>query len=339
METIYRKANAESVKQAAELLNAGEILALPTETVYGIAADATNNNAVQKIFTAKGRPQDNPLIVHVLGLNHLNGIVSEIPESAQLLAAAFWPGPLTMVLPKGQKVASLCTAGLDTVAVRAPSHPVARAILHESACVFAAPSANLSGSPSPTCAQDVLSDMDGRLSLIIDGGNCDVGVESTVVSLIGTKPILLRPGIVTMEQIELVLGVEVELSAAIMSSLPEGENAQSPGMKYKHYSPKACITMIESNFEQFKAYVEDKKDKNIACLCFDEEQNEISLPCVTYGKKYDGADQAQKLFRALRALDEQDEEIVYARAPQKDGVSMAVYNRLVRAAAFRVVTL
>ena len=228
---------AESIAKAAELLRSGELVALPTETVYGIAADARNGEAVKKIFVAKGRPQDNPLIVHVAGPEMLPGLVSEVPERAQLLMAAFCPGPLTIIMPRGPEVAAECCAGLDTVGIRMPSHPVARAVIEQSGCAFAAPSANLSGKPSPTNAQDVFTDMDGRLPLILDGGECDVGVESTVVSVVGDKPTLFRPGHITLEDLERALGEEVEVSKAILEKLPEGAVVRSPGMKYKHYAP------------------------------------------------------------------------------------------------------
>ncbi len=384
MKTIYQAADAAGIAHASALLQNGDVFALPTETVYGIAADARNQSAVAKIFVAKGRPQDNPLIVHVSGLGGLAGIVREVPERAELLAHAFWPGPLTMILPRGTQVADACCAGLDSVGVRMPDHPVAQAIIAQSGCAFAAPSANLSGSPSPTTAQDVLADMQGRLPLVLDGGACTVGVESTVVSLIGEQAVLLRPGYVTLEQLEVALGETVLVSDAILSALPEGAEARSPGMKYKHYAPKAEITMLEGSLAQFAAYVAarvagangaallcadeicDDKTGDAAekhtehstlspvqaantppcqCLCFDEDVAALTatipnLHCITYGKEGDGADQAKHLFRALRALDEGDvQPIVYARCPAKDGVSMAVYNRLVRAASFRVITL
>ena len=192
--TEVRPADTEGIARAAELLRQGELVALPTETVYGIAADARNGEAVSKIFVAKGRPQDNPLIVHVTGPEMLHGLVSEVPERAQLLMAAFCPGPLTIIMPRGPEVAAECCAGLDTVGIRMPSHPVARAVIEASGCAFAAPSANLSGKPSPTNAQDTLVDMDGRLPLILDGGESAVGVESTVVAVTGEHPMLLRPG-------------------------------------------------------------------------------------------------------------------------------------------------
>ena len=206
MKTEILPAEGEAIAKAADLLRRGELVALPTETVYGIAADARNGAAVAKIFVAKGRPQDNPLIVHVTGPEMLPGLVSEVPERAQLLMAAFCPGPLTIIMPRGPEVAAECCAGLDTVGIRMPSHPVARAVIAQSGCAFAAPSANLSGKPSPTNAQDVFTDMDGRLPLILDGGECDVGVESTVISVVGEKPTLFRPGHITLEDLERALG-------------------------------------------------------------------------------------------------------------------------------------
>ena len=251
IDTEVRPADAEGIARAAELLRQGELVALPTETVCGIAADARNGEAVSKIFVAKGRPQDNPLIVHVTGPEMLHGLVSEVPERAQLLMGAFCPGPLTIIMPRGPEVAAECCAGLDTVGIRMPSHPVARAVIEASGCAFAAPSANLSGKPSPTNAQDVFTDMDGRLPLILDGGECDWGVESTVVSVVGEKPTLFRPGHITLEDLERALGEEVEVSKAILEKPPEGAVVRSPGMKYKHYAPKADVTLLDGTFEQF----------------------------------------------------------------------------------------
>lgn len=339
IKTVLRPADEAGIDQAAQLLRRGEIFALPTETVYGIAADARQGAAVRKIFEAKGRPQDNPLIVHVAGPEMLPGLVAEVPERAQLLISAFCPGPLTIIMPRGPEVADECCAGLDTVGIRMPSHPVAREVIRRSGCAFAAPSANLSGRPSPTNAQDVLADMDGRLPLILDGGECVVGVESTVVSVVGPKPTLFRPGHITLEDLERALGEEVEVSAAILEKLPEGAVVRSPGMKYKHYAPKADITILDGSFEQFQAYVQAHADQSPSCLCFTGEASQLGVPCVEYGREGDGADQAKHLFRSLRALDEQGDGVVYARCPGRDGLSMAVYNRLVRAAAFRVVQL
>lgn len=339
MKTQVLPVNEESIALAAKLLTQGELVALPTETVYGIAADARNGEAVHKIFEAKGRPQDNPLIVHIFGMEMLHGIVSEVPERAIKLAKAFWPGPLTMVMPRGQEVSDVTCAGLDTVGVRMPSHPVVQAVIQASGVAFAAPSANLSGKPSPTNAQDTLADMDGRLPLILDGGESMVGVESTVVSVIGEYPMLLRPGYITKEQMESVLGEEVLVSPAILEKLKEGEVARSPGMKYKHYAPKAQVTILRGSFEAYQRYVADHAQEGVWALCFDGEGEKLPVPAIEYGRNHDGATQAHHLFTALRDLDRHGAQVVYARCPEQDGVSMAVYNRLIRAAAFRVVTL
>lgn len=339
MKTQVLPVSGESIALAAELLRQGELVALPTETVYGIAADARNGDAVRKIFEAKGRPQDNPLIVHICGMDMLQGIVSEVPERALKLAAAFWPGPLTMVMPRGAEVSEVTCAGLDTVGVRMPSHPVVQAVIKASSVAFAAPSANLSGKPSPTNAQDTLADMDGRLPLILDGGESAVGVESTVVSVTGEHPILLRPGYITKEQMETVLGEEVQVSPAILEKLKEGEVARSPGMKYKHYAPKAQVTILRGNFEAYCRYVAEHAAPGVWALCFDGEGAQLPVPAIEYGRNHDGATQAHHLFTALRDLDRHGAQVVYARCPEQDGISMAVYNRLIRAAAFRVVTL
>ena len=337
METLLQQASEASVALAARLLQSGEVVAIPTETVYGIAASALNGTAVKKIFEAKGRPQDNPLIVHIDRLEMLEGLVGGVPDQAQKLARAFWPGPLTIILPRGPKVADAVCAGLDTVAVRMPSHPVARAVIAASGLPLAAPSANLSGSPSPTTAHYVMEDMQGRLPLVLDGGECQVGVESTVVSLAGPQPMLLRPGYITREQLEAALGEEVLLSGAILEKLKEGETARSPGMKYKHYAPKAEVTIVKGGFEAYCRYVQGHRVPGAFCLCFAGEGARLPLPSVEYGAAESGADQARHLFTALRQLDEQGAQQVFARCPAATGVSLAVYNRLLRAAAFRVV--
>ncbi len=336
--TEVRPADTEGIARAAELLRQGELVALPTETVYGIAADARNGEAVSKIFVAKGRPQDNPLIVHVTGPEMLHGLVSEVPERAQLLMAAFCPGPLTIIMPRGPEVAAECCAGLDTVGIRMPSHPVARAVIEASGCAFAGPSANLSGKPSPTNAQDVFTDMDGRLPLILDGGECDWGVESTVVSVVGEKPTLFRPGHITLEDLERALGEEVEVSKAILEKLPEGAVVRSPGMKYKHYAPKQC-GLSGRHFEQFgRAYVDAHAAENPSCLCFTGEAEKLGVPCVDMaGKATEPTRQSTSSAPCVRWM---SRAMRWSTpAAQKDGLSMAVYNRLIRAAAFRVIKL
>lgn len=339
METIFAKADEQSIALAAELIKNGDIVAIPTETVYGIAADACNGEAIKKIFKAKGRPQDNPLIVHISDEAMLYEAAAYVNDDAKKLAEAFWPGPLTIIMPKGEKISAENCAGLDSVGVRMPSDPVAHAIIKACGVPLGAPSANLSGKPSPTCAEDVMADMDGRLPLIIDGGEALRGVESTVISVLEDTPLLLRPGYVTKEDMEAVLGKKIAVSSAISEKLKEGEAVRSPGMKYKHYAPQAEITIIDGSLEQFAEYIKQYGKEGTYCLCFTGEEDKLELPCVAYGHEHDGAEQAHMLFSCLRELDRRGARAAFARCPDKDGVSLAVYNRLLRAAAFRVVKL
>lgn len=326
--------NTEAIEKAGEILRAGEVVAIPTETVYGLAANAYDGNAVSKIFKAKGRPQDNPLIVHIAQVETLSDLVAEVPKAAEKLAAAFWPGPLTIILPKSEKIPDAVSAGLPTVAVRMPSHPVAHAVIEAAGVPLAAPSANLSGSPSPTNAKYVLDDMQGRIPLILDGGSSAVGVESTVITLATARPRVLRPGGITVEQLRALLG-EVDVDDAVLHKLAEGVRAASPGMKYKHYAPRADITIVKGTFEEFRRFVETK-EKNAFVLCFVGEEKNFPH-AVTYGREDDGLSQANRLFDALRELDEQGANTVYARCPALSGVGLAVYNRLIRAAGFKIV--
>lgn len=339
METKLYQASPEAIQLAAELLRDGQAVGIPTETVYGLAADATNPAAVAKIFAAKGRPQDNPLIVHIADMAELPGIVCEVPQGAVALAKAFWPGPLTIIMKKSDAIPLQTSAGLDTVAVRMPSHPVAQAVIRASGLPLAAPSANLSGLPSPTTAQHTFRDMNGRIPLVLDGGPCEVGVESTVITLAGDTPTLLRPGYITKEQLEEVLGVPVALSQAILNRLPDGAVAASPGMKYKHYSPRADVIMLTGEFDAYRTYVEAHAGDGVFAMCYEEEQPLLSVPCIPCGRKDNPASQAHALFHALREADDRGAKVVYAHSPAKSGVSMAVYNRLVRAAAFQVIEL
>lgn len=326
--------NTEAIEKAGELLRAGEVVAIPTETVYGLAANAYDGNAVSKIFKAKGRPQDNPLIVHIAKVEMLSDLVAEVPKAAKKLAAVFWPGPLTMILPKSEKIPDAVSAGLPTVAVRMPSHPVAHAVIEAAGVPLAAPSANLSGSPSPTNAKYVLEDMHDRIPLILDGGSSAVGVESTVITLATARPRVLRPGGITVEQLRALLG-EVDVDDAVLHKLAEGVRAASPGMKYKHYAPRADITIVKGSFAEFRRFVETK-EKDAFVLCFAGEEKYFPH-AVTYGREDDGLSQANRLFDALRELDEQGANTVYARCPALSGVGLAVYNRLIRAAGFKIV--
>ena len=327
-----------AIKTAAEILSDGGLVGLPTETVYGLAANAYDEAAVRAIFAAKGRPQDNPLIVHIAAFEELFTLCRAVPASARRLAAAFWPGPLTMILPKSDRVSDAVSAGLDTVAVRMPSHPAARAVIEAAGVPLAAPSANLSGSPSPTTAAHVLADLRGRIPLILDGGACSVGLESTVLSLTGDVPKVLRPGGVTPAQLEAVLGA-VEIDYAVDHPIAADARVASPGMKYKHYAPKARVTIVDGPFEAFADYLHAHRGDGVYALCFAGEETALDAPCVVYGGADDEAEQARSLFAALRALDEAGAARVYARCPKKQGVALAVYNRLLRAAAFEVITL
>ncbi len=326
--------DTQDITTAAEILRNGGIVAIPTETVYGLAADAFNAEAVGKIFEAKGRPQDNPLIVHISDFEQIYSIAKEIPENAKKLADTFWPGPLTIILPKRPEIPDATSGGLDTVAVRMPSHRVANRIIALS-CPLAAPSANISGFPSPTSFDHVEADMMGRADAICDGGDCDVGVESTVITLATETPVLLRPGGVTLEQLESVIG-EVKLAEAVLNPMANDEKAESPGMKYKHYSPDASIQIVKGNLTEFIDYV-NTSDCD-AVLCFEgEEQLFSDKITVTFGSENDSLSQAQRLFEALRELDEKGAKNVLSRAPSKNGVGLAVCNRLYRAAAFRFI--
>ncbi|MDL2327637.1 threonylcarbamoyl-AMP synthase [Ruminococcaceae bacterium OttesenSCG-928-A11] len=338
-DTRLALADAAGVAEAAELLRGGQVVAIPTETVYGLAASAFDDAAVARIFAAKGRPQDNPLIVHIDDMAMLPAVVRQVPEAARRLAEAFWPGPLTMVLPKTEAIAPRVSAGLDTVGVRMPAHAAARAVISAAGLPLAAPSANLSGGPSPTTAAHVFEDLKGRLPLVLDGGHSPVGVESTVISLVGT-PTLLRPGFVTPAELEAVLGGPVALAAGILAPPAEDLRPASPGMKYRHYAPAASITLVAGTFGQFRAFVAQKAGEGpVAALCFEGEAALLPVPAVAYGRAGDDASQAAALFGALRALDSLGIGTVYARAPGGEGVGLAVRNRLLRAAGFRMIEL
>ena len=336
MDTRILKPTQEGIQLACEIISAGDVVAIPTETVYGLFADATKADACANIFKAKDRPQDNPLIVHISDYEMWQDTVAEIREDAMKLAEAFWPGPLTIILKKKDIIPDEVTAGMDTVGIRMPSHPVVLEIISKTRLPLAGPSANRSGRPSPTDAQTVFNDMDGRIPLVLDGGECNIGVESTVVSLAGEQPILFRPGFITKAQMEDVLHKEVILSKGITEELAKDEKVLSPGLKHKHYAPKAEVTIINGEFEKYRQLVETE---NATALCFDEYADKINAKTVCYGSEKDSATQAVKLFHALRQLDEIGAGKVYAMMPSTEGVGLAVYNRLLRAAGFRVVNL
>lgn len=334
MDTKLLNPDDEGFSQAAADLQAGHVVAIPTETVYGLAANALNPDAVAAIFAAKGRPMDNPLIVHIGDIKEWAPLVTHIPENAMKLADAYWPGPLTMILPASDIVPKEVTGGLDTVAVRFPASLIAQTVILRSGLPLAAPSANLSGSPSPTNAARVMEDMDGRIAAVLDGGSCDYGVESTVIDMYSTPPRLLRPGGITPEMIEEVIG-PIEIDSAVTHALQEGAVAASPGMKYKHYAPKAEIHIVKGSPAAYADFVNQHKEPGVFALCFEEDS--VDIPAITYGSRADSLSQAQQLFDALRQLDEQGAKTVYAACPTPTGVGLAVYNRLLRAAGFRVI--
>lgn len=329
-------AEDEHIKEVGEILRKGGLAAIPTETVYGLAGNALKGEIAAKIFSAKGRPSDNPLIVHICRFEQWAPLVKYIPETAKALADAFWPGPLTMILPKSELVPDEVCGKLDTVAVRMPENEIALAVIESAGVPLAAPSANLSGKPSPTCAAHVIEDMNGRIEAVVDSGDCSVGVESTVLSLAGAVPRVLRPGKITPEMIAAVVG-EVEIDDAVFEKLREGQTAISPGTKYKHYSPDATVVLVKGGYESFAGYVNANVTEGTVALCFEGEEEGIRVPCVTYGKKDDPASQAKNVFDALRTVDKIGAKRVFARFPESEGEGLAVFNRLLRAAGFNII--
>lgn len=330
---------AEQTARAGEILKKGGLVAIPTETVYGLAANALDGNAVARIFQAKGRPMDNPLIVHIAGIEELDPLVAFVPSTVYDLAEAFWPGPLTIILEKSDLIPDEVSAGLDTVAVRMPAHPVARKIIRAAGVPLAAPSANTSGKPSPTTAKHVLDDLDEKVEAVLDGGACSVGVESTVITLATRHPRVLRPGKVTPEELSAVLGEDVEIDDAVLHRMEEGAVAASPGMKYKHYSPKANVVIVTGSIEAFTDYVNKRDPKTTAALVFDGEEKNLHCTCLPFGKEKDDLAHANRLFADLRKCDDLGMKNVYVRCPGKTGVGLAVMNRLLRAAAFEIIEL
>ena len=324
----------EEIKKAADVLKNGGLVGIPTETVYGLGANALDEEAVKSVFVAKGRPQDNPLIVHISDFDEIYDLVEEVPESAKKLAEKYWPGPMTIILKKSDKIPDVVSAGLDTVAIRLPEHEIARAIIRQAGVPIAAPSANVSGSPSPTSAKNVFEDMNGKIPLIVDGGECTVGVESTVVTLVKDKPKILRPGGITPEEISEVLG-ETELDKAVFENVGKDEKVSSPGMKYKHYAPKTKVIIVKGEREKYLEFLKNQTG-NFGALCFEDDVDEIKCKFVTYGISTNSLSQSKNLFSALRKADALGVDVVYARYPYEDGMGIAVLNRLLRSAAFEV---
>ena len=341
METKIFKADLQNIDSScieycADVIKNGGLVAFPTETVYGLGADATDKTAAAKIYAAKGRPSDNPLIIHIAKPEDAERYAYTSPTYYKL-ARAFMPGPLTVILPKKDTVPREVTGGLDSVAVRCPSHEVAHALIEASGVAIAAPSANLSGSPSPTCAEHVIGDMSGKVEAIIDGGMCDIGLESTIVKLDGEKAILLRPGAITSDALGCVCE-SVEIASAVTHSLAANERPLSPGMKYRHYAPSAPLVLLDGEGDDVERFfVNAQKKENCAILCYSEEIGSlVGDKVIDIGKRDDLETQAQRLFGALRDADKLSADIIYAHLPSTDGLGLALYNRLIRAAAHTV---
>ena len=323
--------------RAAEIIRRGGLVGIPTETVYGLGANGLDEQAVARIFQAKGRPQDNPLILHVAQPEEMENFCHDIPPAAYALAEKFWPGPLTMVLPARDIVPRRTTAGLDTVAVRCPDSEITRQIIRLSGVPIAAPSANLSGKPSTTTAQHVLHDHDGNIDAIVDDGPCRVGVESTIVDLTEDRPRLLRPGGITPEQLTAVLG-DLVVDKAVTAQIDKDAVVKAPGMKYRHYAPAEPVVIVAGSREKAARYIHDHFTPGDRVLCFDEELP-LYADCapLSYGKESDVNTLSAGLFSALRELDDARIHQVYARCPVGGGVAYAVQNRLKKAAAFHIV--
>ena len=338
MKTLLLSAQApETASIAADLIQKGELVAIPTETVYGLGANGLDEEAVAKIFQAKGRPQDNPLILHICGPEQIELFCHHIPQSAYDLAAAFWPGPLTLVLPARDVVPRRTTGGLDTVAVRCPDNAVTREIIQLSGVPIAAPSANISGKPSTTTAQHVLHDHDGKIAAIVDGGPCRVGVESTIVDLTEERPRLLRPGGIGPEQLLAVLG-DLVVDKAVTAPIDKDAVVKAPGMKYRHYAPAEPVVIVSGSREKAAQYIHRHFTPGDRVLCFEEELP-LYADCapLSYGKEADVNTLSAGLFAALRELDDPKIHQVFARCPVGGGVAYAVQNRLRKAAAFHIV--
>lgn len=338
MKTLMLSADTpETPGIAAELIKRGELVAIPTETVYGLGADGLNEAAVCKIFEAKGRPQDNPLILHICGPEQIELFCHHIPQKAYDLADAFWPGPLTMVLPVRSIVPKRTTAGLDTVAIRCPDNAVTREIIRLSGVPIAAPSANISGKPSTTTARHVLHDHDGKIAAIVDGGPCRVGVESTIVDLTEERPRLLRPGGITPEQLFAVLG-DLVVDKAVTAQIDKDAVVKAPGMKYRHYAPSEPVVIVSGSREKAAEYIRRHFAPGDRVLCFQEELPLYSgCNPLSYGQEADVNTLSAGLFAALRELDDPSIHQVFARCPVGGGVAYAVQNRLKKAAAFHIV--
>lgn len=339
------RAQALSIlKEAGEIIAGGGLVAFPTETVYGLGGDALNSESSRKIYAAKGRPSDNPLIIHIADMEHLARITKKVPEAAYTLAKHFWPGPLTMILPKSEEVPLQTTGGLQTVAVRMPSHPVAMAFIQAAGGYIAAPSANLSGKPSPTLAKFVAEDMDGRIDMIIDGDGIEIGLESTIVDLTGDKPMILRPGYITLEMLQQVLG-EVEVDRTILSA-DSKQAPKAPGMKYRHYAPKGELTIVEGEPSRVAAYINEQtalhmaKGERTGIIGTAEMAAAYRADSIKIaGSRADEEAIARQLYTFLREFDDEEIAYMYSESFDSTGMGQAIMNRLLKAAGHKVINV
>lgn len=332
----------ELIRQAGDILRSGGLVAFPTETVYGLGGDALNPASSARIYQAKGRPSDNPLIVHIADMEALDAIVREIPAEARALAEAFWPGPLTMILPKADIVPRETTGGLETVAVRMPAHRTARELIRAAGGYVAAPSANRSGRPSPTLAKYVAQDLDGRIEMIIDGGSVEIGLESTIVDLTSDKPTILRPGYITRQMLERVLSY-VEEDSTLMRC-DTGQAPKAPGMKYRHYAPAGELTIVDGDREHTVRYINEElaragqRHKRTAVIAADETVDLYRADIrKSVGSRGHEETVARELYRVLRELDDEEAEVIFAEAFDGDGIGRAVMNRLLKASGYHTV--
>lgn len=327
--------NTRKIEEAAALLRDNEVVAFPTETVYGLGANAKSDEAVKKIFEAKGRPSDNPLIVHISNAGQLEELVEHVPDKARMLMDAFWPGPLTLVFPKKEVLSKTATAGLDTVAIRMPDHPLALALIEAADLPIAAPSANLSGKPSPTTAQHVDKDLNGRIRCIVDGGETGVGVESTVVDCTEEIPVILRPGGVTKEVIESIIGPVGEDPALHNAA----DIPKSPGMKYTHYAPDAPFVLVDGDKELIQQLVNEKRRNGLRAGVLTTEENKDFFAAdvvVVCGQRQELETVAANLYDALRAFDDEKVDCIYGEMFPTDGIGSAIMNRLLKASGHSV---
>lgn len=333
-----------ALQEAGEILRQGGLVAFPTETVYGLGGDALNPQSSRKIYAAKGRPSDNPLIIHIASMEALPLIVKEVNDKVRKVAESFWPGPLTIILPKSDAVPEETTGGLQTVAVRLPSHPVARRLIECAGGYVAAPSANVSGKPSPTLAKYVIEDMDGRIDMIIDGGEVGIGLESTIVDLTVEPPQILRPGYITQEMLNEVLGA-VDVDKTILDN-SSGQAPKAPGMKYRHYAPKGDLTIVTGDAADVVAYINAQAaeftaaGKKVGIIASEEVLQQYRAAIVkNIGNRTDETAIARNLYRILREFDEEGAEIIFSEAFDDGGMGQAIMNRLLKAAGHKVINL